>query len=206
MNTFVIKVSSFGIQPKIGKCIGNSEDKKWTYYIYYSHKYFKDSNPDIITLKNWEVADLKKEQFDFCKYNICPVCGGLGAFHEISFPKRKKGTLKSPGVCYDEDGFVIFGERVNVYCVCNEVTGGDKPPYKYIDSPIAGTYVGYLEHEHRSLKRDYEHLKENYNRSKIFIMNTSTCKTCRGHSETMYDFESCPECGLTGSQIFIIGG
>lgn len=208
MNTFVIKSARL----LSGQCIGRSEKDQLHIYIYRSHQVFKTLNPkvdeDYITVLEGRKKGDKNpnglsDEFDFAKNNICPHCGGLGAFYEIPWPKRDD-KFKSQGVCYDEDEYVIFGERVNVYCTCNDVTRDEKN--NYVDSPVAGTYVGHLRHVIHGLKRNIEDIAEINTRLQLYIMETSTCQTCHGHSETMYEYEHCKECGLPGSAHFIMGG
>ena len=216
MNSFVVKISKTSI-PINGKFIGHSEKDGKNIYVFRSHQVFKQMNSSLVKSKHvkddFEILEGCKDgdkntnglrdEFDFKKNNICPHCGGLGAFYEIPFPKRDD-KFKSAGVTYDEDGYVIFGENVNVYCICNDVTHDEK--YNYIDSPIAGTYVGYMRHELFMATRNVEELSDFNTQMMSYAMNTSTCKTCHGHSETMYKHENCKECGLPGSRQFIMGG
>jgi len=214
MNTFVIKVP-FAIN---GKFIGRSEKDGQNIYIFRSHQEFKKMNPSLVKSKHvkdeYTILEGRKDgdkspmelrdEFDFRKNNVCPNCGGLGAFYEIPFPKRDD-KFNSCGVTYDEDGYVIFGEHVNTYCICNDATRNEDD-YKYIDSPVAGTYVGYLESDIHMLKRELVELSDNNLRLTMYIMSSSTCQICHGHSETMYEYEYCNECGLPGSKHFIMGG
>ena len=202
MNTFVVK-SALTLE---GRYIGLSEKDGQFIYIYKSHQEFKKLNPGVDTftvLEGRKDGDKNKnklrDEFDFRKNNICPLCGGSGAFYEIPYPSGK-----SSRVTYDEDGYVIFGEKVNVYCICNDVIRNKN--YTYTNSTVTGTYVGYMEHEMFSVTRNIEELTDYNRKMKIYAMTTSSCQTCHGHSEMMYQYETCKECGLPGSTHLILGG
>ena len=127
MNTFVVKSNNI---LKAGQYIGLSYDDQYV-FIYRSHEMFKLANPELKSNDYAIVKDLKKENFDFKKNNICPVCGGLKAWYHVAMEKPMGKVF------YDELGFTKFSEEINVHCSCKN-----------------GTYIGYLEHELKWEKRD----------------------------------------------------
>jgi hypothetical protein len=184
MNTFVVKSN---IRLNDGQYIGLSNSDLQYVYIYRSHKLFKDANPNLKSADYTIIKELK-EEFDFKKYNVCPSCGGLKAWYHVSCDKPMNGK-----VLYDEDGFVLFDEEVCVYCICDD-----------------GTYIGYLEHElrmsERNAKEATEELSQKLLKLELYVKEKSTCKTCKGDGDKMYNYEKCPECGLPGTRTFICGG
>lgn len=191
MNSFVIK-SPFELN---GKFIGLSEKDSQRIYVFRSHQVFKDLNPNILSdltileeQKKHKVINPLKDEFDFRKNNVCPNCGGLKYFYHVACDKPINGKI-----LYDEDGFTLFSEEVCVNCICDD-----------------GTYVGYLDHELKMAKRD---AKDNINELRLkfltleaYVKSRSTCKTCGGDDNKMYTHERCKECGLPGTQRFIMGG
>lgn len=172
MNTFVVKSDSHDV--KGGKYIGmtNPDDFKYV-YIFRSHEVFKTANPD---LKDYEVVDKLKTQFDFKKYNVCPACGGLMGWYKISCDKPMNGNI-----LYDEWGFVKFDDEINTQCVCDD-----------------GTYIGHLQHNLRMETRHREYEHKQYIELKEFIEKTSTCKTCNGVQSKTLGLCMCKECGIPG--------
>jgi hypothetical protein len=184
MNTFVIKSNLHGI--KGGKYIGLTKTDDFQFvYIFRSHEVFKAANPD---LKDYEVVNDLKPQFDFKEHNVCPICGGLKYFYKVSCDKPMNGNI-----LYDEDGFTLFDEEIVVNCICDD-----------------GTYVGYLEHELRMAERNAKEITDELSTQllglQLYVKSKSTCKTCKGDQNTMYNHEKCIECGLPGTRRFIAGG
>jgi hypothetical protein len=185
MNTFIVKSNK---QLKGGQYIGLSNIDCQYVFIYRSHKVFKDANPNLKPKDFTIIDDFKRKDFDFRKYNVCPVCGGLKVWYNVACDKPMNGK-----VLYDEDGFVLFSEEICVNCICDN-----------------GTYVGYLEHElrmaERNAKESIEEISEKLFSLELYVMERSTCKTCGGNREKMYSYEKCEECGLPGTRIFLAGG
>jgi hypothetical protein len=175
MNTFIVKYHS---SLKGGKFIGKSLDEVELIYAFRSHKVFKDSNPGIQNCAYTiiEGEDLHKE-FDFKKNNVCPCCGGLGKFYQLTQDKPMNGNI-----IYDEDGFAQFDDVVAVYCVCDD-----------------GTYIGYQESKLRQLQNNLERVGKDLQDLVSWIAETSTCKTCKGNQRATPGGCHCEECGLVGT-------
>jgi len=172
MNTFVVKSNDHKV--KGGKYIGLTKTDDFQFvYIFRSHEVFKAANPD---LKDYEVVEDLKPQFDFKEHNICPVCGGLKVLYHVACDKPMNGNI-----LYDEWGFTKFSEEICVHCICDN-----------------GTYVGYLEHELRMSKRETEDARKDFLELRDYIRKTSKCKTCEGHQEATLGLFTCKECGLPG--------
>jgi hypothetical protein len=209
MNTFVIKIT-YEIN---GKFIGLSEKDGQRIYIFRSHQVFKQLNPKVKETdfevlegndpKNNKSIEKLDDEFNFKKNNICPRCGGLGAFYFVSCDKPMNGS-----VLFDEDGYAMFDEKVCCYCTCNDVIKIDGE--KYTDGELAGTYIGYLESKLHVEKRDSkDRIDELYLQLltlQAYVKLKSTCKKCGGNQHKMYAHERCEECGLPGDRIFIMGG